>query len=255
MIQVYSENGRSTFARALIDSGSEITCIAEPLAKRLQLRYPHSSIPIFGVGQQQARSKGCTNFSMGSRTDKVAKYHVEAYVLEKLSSYTPKCSERLSDWSHIKDLHLADPQYYSNVPVELILGADVYALIIQEGVISGPVNAPVAQRTSLGWILTCASSSNPTAKVINVQCASLDREFYSKNDHFNKKSEAKSMPHLKAPVSKSMQETLVTKDRRSCSNAKCWTQVCLMLQTIFSFFFNVLNQSKSNGNQRKRKTY
>ena len=59
----------------------------------------------------------------------------------------------------------------------------MYTLIFQEGVIPGPVNAPVAQRTSLGWILTCASTL--TAKVINVQCASLDREFYPKNDHFN----------------------------------------------------------------------
>ena len=100
MVQVYFENGRSTFARALIDSGSEITCIAEPLAKRLHLRYPHNSIPIFGVGQEQTRSKGCINFSMGSRTNKVAKYHIEAYVLEELSAYTPKCSERVPDWSY-----------------------------------------------------------------------------------------------------------------------------------------------------------
>ena len=63
------------------------------------------------------------------------------------------------------------------------------------------------------------------------------------------------MSHLKVPVSKSMEETMVTKDRRSCSYAKCWTQVCLMLQTIFSFFVNVLPQSKSNGNRKKRKTY
>ena len=120
---------------------------------RLHLHRTQCSIPIFGVGQQQSRSKGFTNFLMESRTDKLAKYQVEAYVLEKLSSYTPNCTDRLSDWSHVKDLHLADPQYYSNVPVELILGADVYALIIQ-GFIPGPVNAFVAQRTSLGWILT-----------------------------------------------------------------------------------------------------
>ena len=66
-----------------------------------------------------------------------------------------------------KHFPLADLQYYLNVLFELILGADVYALIIKEGVIPGPVNTPVAQRKSLGWILTCASSFIPTAKVIN----------------------------------------------------------------------------------------
>ena len=53
LVQVYSENGRSTFARALIDFGSEVTCIAESLVKRLHLHRTQCSIPIFGIGEQQ----------------------------------------------------------------------------------------------------------------------------------------------------------------------------------------------------------
>ena len=172
----------------------------------------------------------------------MAKYQIEAYILEKLSSYTPECTNILSDWSHIKDLHLTDPQYYSNVPVELILGADVYAFIIQDGVITGPVDEPVAQRMTLGWI------SNPTAKIIIVQCASFDWEFHPKNDHFNKKSEAKSKSHLKIPVAKPNEKTLINKDWISHSHKNCWAQGCLLLTT-----FSVLYSPKSNRNQRKRK--
>ena len=190
---------------------------------------------------------------MESRTDRVAKNQVEAYILEKLSSYTPNCTDRLSDWSHIKDLHLADPLYYSNVPVELILGADVYVFIIQDGVIRGPADEPVAQLTNLGWILTCASSLNPTAKVINVQYASLDREFCQKNDQFNNHSETKSKYHLKVPASKSNENTLVTKDLSNHLHTNCWMQVCLMLQLIFassSTFFTHPSRAgiEENGN-------
>ena len=71
---------------------------------------------------------------------------------------------------------------------------------------------------SLGWILTCATSSNPRVNVINVQCALLDRGFYLKNDHFYKKSEAKSKSHLKVPAAKPNENTLVTKDLTSHSH-------------------------------------
>ena len=105
----------------------------------------------------------------------------------------------------------------------------------------------------MGWILTCASSSNPTAKGINVQCTSINREFYQKNDHFNKNSETKSKHHLKVSASKSNENTLVTKNLTNHSHTNCWTQVCLMLQLIFAFFFNVLYSPKSSRNRRKRK--
>ena len=81
---------------------------------------------------------------------------IDAYILSEFSSYVPTVSNESSDWSHIANIELTDPQYAFNTPVELILGADVYAVIIQDGLISGFVNTPVAQRTTLGWILTCA---------------------------------------------------------------------------------------------------
>ena len=153
MVAVESLNGRRTFARALIDSRSEVTCIAESLVQRLKLSCTQLSIPINGVGEQQSYTS-CTNFYLSSRTDNRNIYSIDAYILKKPLSYVPRVEDKLSDWFHFKDLKLADPQYYSNTPVELILGADIYAVIVQEGTISGSANTTVAQRTRLGWILT-----------------------------------------------------------------------------------------------------
>ena len=51
-------------------------------------------------------------------------------------------------------LELADPEFLSCRKVDLLLGAEVYSQIILEGLIHGPPRTPVAQATTLGWILT-----------------------------------------------------------------------------------------------------
>ena len=81
---------------------------------------------------------------------------VQVFILSKLTSYTPKCSKVVSQWSHIAGLSLADPYFYSNTNIELILGIEAYQLIVRNGTEIGPVGTPIAQNTSLGWILMCS---------------------------------------------------------------------------------------------------
>ena len=71
------------------------------------------SIPIISVSEQQSYTTGCANFNFSSRTDKRYVYSIDAYILKELSSYVPRIEDKWSDWSHIIDLVLADPQYYS----------------------------------------------------------------------------------------------------------------------------------------------
>ncbi|KMQ89241.1 hypothetical protein RF55_11150 [Lasius niger] len=56
-------------------------------------------------------------------------------------------------WSHIDGLELADLEFSSRDPIELLLGADAYASIVQPDLRRGGPLEPIAQRTQLGWIL------------------------------------------------------------------------------------------------------
>ena len=189
MVAVDPSNGRKTFARTLIDSGSEVTCFAKSLVqRRTQL-----SIPINSVGEQQFYETGCTNFNLCSRTDKRYVYSIDAYILKKLSSCVPRVEDKSFNWLHIKDLELADPQYESNTTVELILGADIYAVIVQEGTIPGSVYNPVVQRTTLGWSLTCASSVFGISGVRNIYCTTIHQEDEPLSNTFTKFCELKSV--------------------------------------------------------------
>jgi len=57
-------------------------------------------------------------------------------------------------WPHIRGLSLADSQYLDRDPIDLLFGADVYSAILQDGLCKGRKDEPIAQRTSLGWILS-----------------------------------------------------------------------------------------------------
>jgi hypothetical protein len=57
-------------------------------------------------------------------------------------------------WPHIQGLQLADPQFYNSDSIELLLGAEVCSEIFKDGLRKGGPHDPIAQKTSLGWILS-----------------------------------------------------------------------------------------------------
>ena len=63
---------------------------------------------------------------------------------------------------HIQVNVYADPDPFSKEPFDLLLCEREYAFFILEGLRKGPYGAPVAQLTSLSWILSGADAEKPT---------------------------------------------------------------------------------------------
>ncbi|GFV79869.1 DUF1758 domain-containing protein [Trichonephila clavipes] len=57
------------------------------------------------------------------------------------------------EWPHIKDLTLADPTFYIENEIGILLGADVFMTLISETPIMGPQGTPSALPTKLGHLL------------------------------------------------------------------------------------------------------
>lgn len=74
--------------------------------------------------------------------------------MPNISSNLPLYPISKSSWIHIQSLPLADPNFATPGQVDLLLAGDVYAKIIQSGLCKGQTGEPVAQHTSLGWILS-----------------------------------------------------------------------------------------------------
>ncbi|KOB71915.1 Uncharacterized protein OBRU01_11491 [Operophtera brumata] len=78
--------------------------------------------------------------------------------MKSLIKNLPSYSFSKPDWSYLDHITLADPEFNISRPVDILFGADIYSLILLEGICRGEQNnSPMAQNTTLGWILSgCA---------------------------------------------------------------------------------------------------
>jgi len=69
---------------------------------------------------------------------------VQAFVIPKVTGRIPS-TQVTAFWSLLDNLQLADPDFASPGPIDMILGADVYGSLMLGEIKRGPLNAPVAQ--------------------------------------------------------------------------------------------------------------
>ncbi|XP_011859304.1 PREDICTED: uncharacterized protein LOC105556804 [Vollenhovia emeryi] len=150
-VNVADRHGTKQSARALINSGSEISLISEALTT------PQTTTKCrAGLDHQCGRtshSNGKVSVHLSSRTSNFS-MPLNALVLPRISAYGARLSTASHEWAHVQGLSLADPDFGTSDPVDLLLGADVFHLIIQEGLKKGGPQQPIAQQTALGWILS-----------------------------------------------------------------------------------------------------
>ncbi|XP_076686033.1 uncharacterized protein LOC143378078 [Andrena cerasifolii] len=158
-VKVQCRDGGTKIVRALVDQGSEVSLLTEQLAQQLCLPRKPANIRIVGVGNQRTeRVRGQIQLTFAAHFGATESHVITALVLPRITSYQPRVDRRSSTWAHLKDLALADPNFEAEGPIELLLGADAFAIVILEGIARGHTGEPVAQRTTLGWIVSGPAS-------------------------------------------------------------------------------------------------
>ncbi|KMQ84566.1 hypothetical protein RF55_17540, partial [Lasius niger] len=190
-------------ARALIDQGSESSLVSERLAQRLKLARSSGSVAVYGVGgKRTCTSKGRIALTLQPRSSGPS-ISVVALVLPKLSIYGGGLLEQRQTWSHLQGLELADPEYGGTDPVDILLGADVHAAILCPGLRKGRPREPIAQRTSLGWILSGTVGDTPADHLVNTHQCRIDDDLTTLVRRFWEQEE---IPQLKQLLSKTDRE-------------------------------------------------
>ncbi|CAB3252463.1 unnamed protein product [Arctia plantaginis] len=154
VVIVKNQEGHSTVLKALIDPGSQGCLITEKAVQLLKCRrYPIKGT-IFGVGSTSSRVKHVVQVEVLSKYETESNLKIKAYVISKpLTGQIPTHIISSLSWPHLEELSLADSEYHRPGSIDLLLGVDEYAKILQNDVIKGPPGSPCAQKTSLGWIL------------------------------------------------------------------------------------------------------
>ncbi|XP_029167428.1 uncharacterized protein LOC114937926 [Nylanderia fulva] len=126
-----------------------------------------AAVSVYGLGEKRTGiAKGKVKLTFRAHNGKSSN-SVAALILPKLTLFSEGCRRSLQSWTQLKDLELADPEFSSADPIDLLLGTDVYGVIIRQGLKKGSPQEPVAQQTSLGWILSGTINENARGQRIS----------------------------------------------------------------------------------------
>ncbi|CAG9137937.1 unnamed protein product [Plutella xylostella] len=153
LVTVKSEDEHTTVLRALIDPGSQGCFISERAAQALRARRYSVKGSIVGVGAIKTTINHVVQLEVQSRQEEYS-LKVKAYVINKyLTTKIPTQTITTESWPHLEGLTLADENFHKPSSIDLLLGVNEYAQIVQNEIIKGPPGSPCAQKTTLGWIL------------------------------------------------------------------------------------------------------
>lgn len=157
LVNVTSSSGESHVFRALIDQGSEASFVTARVVELLRLKRTEVSGTVSGVGEGKQSIKHKVDLSILSNNETI---EVKAYVMKTISSNLPAKEVRLNR-TELQNLTLADPSCCTPGKIDILLGADVFARIIEDGLIRLQ-SGLVVQKTRFGWILS-GQTNNPNS--------------------------------------------------------------------------------------------
>lgn len=62
--------------------------------------------------------------------------------------------------SHLDGLLLSDTEFHQPRPIDMLLGADVWGMVVREGLVKGGPHKPCALATCFGWVVVGPTSAN-----------------------------------------------------------------------------------------------
>ncbi|XP_063827877.1 uncharacterized protein LOC135077272 [Ostrinia nubilalis] len=183
LVDTVSKHGQTYTIRSLLDQGSQSSFITEAMVQLLGLKKIPAKVQIVGVGGTNGlTTKSMVEVKIVSRVDPNFIATVKAYVLGSITTLLPNRKIRAEEWKELEDIVLADPSYYTSNSVDLLLGSEVYSRVIQNGVIKGPLGSPLAQCSSLGWILSGVVNTpmKPSETIKVMHCSVKDNQLQRK---------------------------------------------------------------------------
>lgn len=166
---VSTSDGRELTARALIDQGAQSSFVSQNFARKLKIDCYPANVTVSGIGGIEVEKiTSYAILNIRSRFKNSSTVKVKALIMKKVTSDIPPVDETVKSLDHFKNLDFADDSHLKNQSVELILGAEVFSLILKSGVRMGRANEPIAQETSFGWILSGQIGQADASQIVHL---------------------------------------------------------------------------------------
>ncbi|XP_070169361.1 uncharacterized protein [Polyergus mexicanus] len=169
--------GRKFKVRALLDQGSAVSFISESLCQTMHTKRSRASLHVQCFGERYSGvAKSQVFFTLESCNGRGSStFSFTAFVYQKITSYAGSKTKTVDCWPHLRKLSLADPDPFSNHPIHLLIGSDLYGSLLKQKVKHGPTGTPTAQLTALGWILSgpTGTSNSITSSATSLNCVTI----------------------------------------------------------------------------------
>lgn len=150
-IKVFDSNGKVLFARALLESGSQSSFIAESLCKRLGLETSQINLTVFGMANRVSSIKSMMASEFSNFQAKLP-----CFVLPQITQISVINNFSLRDLQIPHNIKLADPEALAGGTIDVLIGADLFRDLLHQEKILLEKGLPSLQKTEFGWILTGA---------------------------------------------------------------------------------------------------
>ncbi|CAK1597420.1 unnamed protein product [Parnassius mnemosyne] len=138
--------------------------------------------PVYGINENKpVYPKGLVSCYITPKNKTQPSVQIDGLILPKLiTTQMPSCQLPYKEWSHIKNLTLADPHFFTPQPVEMLLGADILPQILLNNTVTGPPGTPIAINSIFGYLLLGKLDFNihsPVSFPVQVFYSSVNDEF------------------------------------------------------------------------------
>ena len=141
---------------ALLDTGSSSTFCSKRLINQLKLQGTKISYKLRTLNDSKNSCSDVVEFQMSSEDGTKCLYMNNVLVVDSIPVENSRISD-VSKYNHLKDLTFAHES-----EADILIGQDNSAALVPLEVRTGPVGAPFATRTLMGWSLNgCASERVP----------------------------------------------------------------------------------------------
>lgn len=174
-IKVFDGNGKDFSARALLDSGSQSSFIAESLCKRLGLETSQVNLTVFGTANRISSLKSKCVVKVSSEFSNF-QAKLPCFVLPQITQISVINNFNLRDLKIPHNIKLADPQALEGGPIDVLIGADLFwDLLHQDKILLGKGLLSL-RKTEFGWILTGAVDSKDYSSGVRCNTATMQLE-------------------------------------------------------------------------------
>ncbi|CAI6354007.1 unnamed protein product [Macrosiphum euphorbiae] len=154
LVQVRDHGGTLHTVRALIDSASQMSAITSSCTTRLGLRVSRWTAPVTGLsGASVPNTLGIVECNVQPRYSEEPVFPVKAWVFSTITANMPRQPLSRAVSEKYRHLALADPSFTIPGDIDLLLGADIFAQVLDGKRVSVGEAWPVAFGSVFGWII------------------------------------------------------------------------------------------------------